>query len=96
MEKTGELQHELDENDFYNLETKIKEVAAGLGLNEIGLDKDVTALSGGQRSKVLLTKLLLTKPDILVLDEPTNFLDETQVNWLKNFLQNYENAFIFI
>ena len=89
MEKTGEIQHLLEISSFYSIDSKICEVASGLGLNEIGLDKDVSLLSGGQRSKVLLTKLLLTKPNLFILDEPTNFLDENQVSWLISFLQNY-------
>ena len=76
---------------FYTIDVKIKEVAGGLGLNDIGLDKPVDALSGGQRSKVLLTKLLLENPMILILDEPTNYLDENHISWLISFLQNYEN-----
>ena len=96
LEDTGEIQSELESSGFYSLEAKIEEVANGLGLGEIGLDRDVSDLSGGQRSKVLLTKLLLAQPMILILDEPTNFLDEEQVNWLRNYLQNYENAFILV
>lgn len=96
LEESGEIQHTLDTFDFYGIEGKIYELANGLGLMELGLDKDVTQLSGGQRSKVLLTKLLLSKPDILVLDEPTNFLDEEQVVWLTNFLKEYEQAFIVV
>ena len=53
-----------------------------------------TELSGGQRTKVLLGKLLLEKPDILLLDEPTNYLDAQHIEWLKRYLQEYENAFI--
>ena len=96
LEETGEIQSELEASGFYSLEAKIEEVANGLGLGEIGLDRDVTDLSGGQRSKVLLTKLLLAQPTILILDEPTNFLDEEQINWLKTYLTNYENAFILV
>ena len=96
LEDTGEIQSELESSGFYTLDAKIEEVANGLGLGDIGLDTDVTNLSGGQRSKVLLTKLLLAQPMILILDEPTNFLDEEQVNWLRNYLANYENAFILV
>jgi ATPase subunit of ABC transporter with duplicated ATPase domains len=96
LEDIGEMQSILDSSGFYLIDKKIEEVASGLGLMEIGLDKDVTNLSGGQRSKVLLTKLLLQNPQILILDEPTNFLDENHINWLKNYLMNFENAFILI
>lgn len=96
MEDVGEIQEILDQSGYYTIDSKITEYANGLGLGEIGLDHDVTELSGGQRAKVLLTKLLLENPMILILDEPTNFLDENHIAWLKNFLQNYENAFILV
>ncbi|KMT20950.1 ABC-F family ATP-binding cassette domain-containing protein [Clostridium cylindrosporum] len=96
MEETGTLQDILTNNDFYVIDTKVEEIARGLGLVDIGLDKDVHDLSGGQRTKVLLAKLLLEKPDILLLDEPTNYLDEQHIEWLKRYLLDYENAFILI
>ncbi|MBS6952563.1 MAG: ABC-F family ATP-binding cassette domain-containing protein [Enterocloster asparagiformis] len=96
MEELGTIQDLLMAHDFYVIDAKVEEVARALGLNEIGLDKDVTDLSGGQRTKVLLGKLLLEKPDILLLDEPTNYLDVQHIEWLKRYLQEYENAFILI
>ncbi|ONI43119.1 heme ABC transporter ATP-binding protein [Candidatus Epulonipiscium fishelsonii] len=96
MEEAAEIQNILDNSGFYMLDSKIEEVAQGLGLSDIGLDKLVNELSGGQRTKVLLTKLLLQNPTILILDEPTNYLDENHIEWLKRYLQDYENAFILV
>ena len=96
LEETGTYQELLDQHDFYMIDAKVDEVARALGLLDLGLNRDVTDLSGGQRTKVLLAKLLLEKPDILLLDEPTNYLDEEHIAWLKRYLLDYENAFILI
>ena len=96
MEELGTIQDLLTMHDFYMIDSKVEEVGRALGLTEIGLDRDVTDLSCGQRTKVLLAKLLLEKPDILLLDEPTNYLDAEHIEWLKRYLNEYENAFILI
>ncbi len=96
MAELSEIQELLDAHDFYLIDTKVEEVARALGLTALGLEHDVSDLSGGQRTKVLLARLLLEKPDILLLDEPTNYLDEEHIAWLKRYLQEYENAFILI
>lgn len=96
MEELGTIQDLLTMHDFYMIDSKVEEVARALGLLDLGLEKDVTDLSGGQRTKVLLGKLLLEKPDILLLDEPTNYLDAEHIEWLKRYLNDYENAFILI
>ncbi|EPY2289050.1 ABC-F family ATP-binding cassette domain-containing protein [Clostridium sporogenes] len=99
MDKTlsqiATMQEILDKNDFYSINSKIQATVVGLGIKEL-LYRDVSALSGGQRTKILLAKLLLEKPDILLLDEPTNYLDEEHIEWLKSYLINYEGAFILI
>lgn len=96
MEELGTIQDLLTLHDFYMIDAKVEEVARALGLLDLGLERDVTELSGGQRTKVLLAKLLLEKPDILLLDEPTNYLDAEHIEWLKRYLTEYENAFILI
>lgn len=96
MEELGTLQELLMSHDFYMIDAKVEEIARAFELTDLGLDRDVSELSGGQRTKVLLAKLLLEKPDILLLDEPTNYLDVQHIEWLRRYLQEYENAFILI
>lgn len=96
LTRYGELQHKLEQSGFYSLNAKIEEVAAGLGIAELGMERDVGQLSGGQRTKLLLGKLLLEQPDALLLDEPTNYLDDSHIDWLIDYLQSYEQAYLVV
>ena len=96
LDKAGKIQSFLEEQGFYDIDTKIDQVASGLGLLELGYDHDVSKMSGGQRSKLILAKLLLQSPDVLVLDEPTNYLDVGHIDWLVDYLNNFEGAFIVV
>ena len=86
----------LQNNDFYSIESKIFRVAEGLGITDFGLESKVRTLSGGQRAKVRLAKLLLEKPDVMLLDEPTNFLDVSHIEWLSNYLLNFDGTFVVV
>lgn len=92
----GELLNQLEHSGFYALEAKIEEVAAGLGIMELGMDRDVEKLSGGQRTKLLLGRLLLQEPHVLLLDEPTNYLDAPHIEWLTGYLKGYEHAYLVV
>ncbi|ERJ11277.1 ABC-F family ATP-binding cassette domain-containing protein [Haloplasma contractile] len=96
LEDAAEIQSILDSSGFYIIDSKIQTIAQGLGLGDLGLDTMVDELSGGQRTKILLAKLLLQNPTILILDEPTNYLDVEHIEWLTNYLKEYENAFILV
>ncbi|MCO6527383.1 MAG: ABC-F family ATP-binding cassette domain-containing protein [Lactobacillus sp.] len=96
LERAGKVQTYLEEHNFYGIDTEIERVASGLGLAELGYDHDVSELSGGQRSKIILAKLLLQAPDVLVLDEPTNYLDVSHIDWLVNYLNEFAGAFIVV
>ena len=94
--RAAQLQECLEMEDFYSIDTRIEQVASGLGLFAVGLDRTIDQMSGGQRAKVILAKLLLEKPDVLLLDEPTNFLDKEHVAWLADYLSELENAFMVV
>ncbi|QBQ08209.1 ABC transporter ATP-binding protein [Spiroplasma gladiatoris] len=94
--KALKYQDILNHNDFDMIDKKIGNLVDGLGIGLEKLNSKMGDLSGGQKGKVMLAKLLLSGNDFLLLDEPTNFLDIQQVEWLAKFLQSYEKAFIMV
>ncbi|KRM71955.1 hypothetical protein FC34_GL000935 [Lacticaseibacillus brantae DSM 23927] len=96
LEKAGAIQSLLEAKNFYDIDTTVETVATGLGIDALGFDHDVSELSGGQRSKLILAKLLLEAPDMLLLDEPTNYLDTNHIDWLSDYLNHFEGAFVVI
>ena len=94
--KISAISEELEAKNFYAMNSTIDKVASGLGLNAIGLDKEMSKLSGGQRVKVMLAKMLLEQPDVLILDEPTNFLDKEHIEYLTKYLINFKGSFILV
>lgn len=96
LNKAMKIQDELTNQGFDTISKKIRRLIDGLGINVQLLEQTLGSLSGGQRAKVLLTKLLLNEDDFLLLDEPTNFLDIEQINWLAKFLQSYPSAFLLV
>ena len=96
IERSNRMLDTLTREHFYDIEAQIKKVANGLGVNAFGYDTVIGTLSGGQRAKLMLAKLILEEPDVMLLDEPTNFLDVEHVDWLIKFLNASEKTFMVI
>lgn len=96
LKTAARYQEQLEQSDFYSIDTQIDRVAGGLGLLAIGLSRPLGQMSGGQRAKVILAKLLLEQPDVLILDEPTNFLDKEHVAWLADYLSALDKAYLVV
>lgn len=96
LEKALRIQDELEEKGFYLLEEKVGRLTQGLGFLPAQLEQPLHELSSGQREKAYLAKMLLEEKDVLLMDEPTNFLDQSQVEWLANYLSTYPKAFLVV
>jgi ATPase subunit of ABC transporter with duplicated ATPase domains len=94
IERYGEVQARYEELDGYSLEGRAREVLAGLGFSQEMMDGDVGALSGGWKMRVALARILLMRPDVMLLDEPSNHLDLESMIWLEEFLKGYDGALL--
>jgi ATPase subunit of ABC transporter with duplicated ATPase domains len=90
----GEVQHRFEELDGYALEGRAREVLAGLSFSQEMMEGDVGALSGGWKMRVALARILLMRPDVMLLDEPSNHLDLESLIWLEQFLKGYDGALL--
>ena len=96
IETFGSLQHQLEHAGAYSIKADIERILKGLGFHESDFDRSTTEFSGGWLMRIALAKLLLRKPSYLLLDEPTNHLDIESLQWIENFLINYEGAVIIV
>ncbi|HEX2552251.1 MAG TPA: ABC-F family ATP-binding cassette domain-containing protein [Microvirga sp.] len=94
IERYGEVQARYEELDGYSLEGRAREVLAGLGFGQDTMEGDVGALSGGWKMRVALARILLMRPDVMLLDEPSNHLDLESLIWLEAFLKGYDGALL--
>lgn len=96
LKEYGHIQEEYESANGYGSESFARGILIGLGISSVDFDKEIKYLSGGQKTRVALAKLLLKNPDILLLDEPTNHLDLNAINFLENFLKDYKGTVIVI
>lgn len=95
-ERYGDILHELEQLGIYEIEHKAEKILTGLGFKPAEFHKPILQLSGGWQMRTLLAKMLVYPYDLILLDEPTNFLDLASTLWLKNYLANYQGAFVLI
>lgn len=96
MNQYTDLTHQFEAQGGYMYQSELTGVLKGLGFEKEDFDKSVSTLSGGQKTRVALGKLLFTSPDLIILDEPTNHLDLNSIAWLENYLLNYKGAVILV
>lgn len=96
ISRSSTMMEILSKENFYELESNIKKVANGLGVGTFGYDTKISTLSGGQRAKLMLAGLLLSTLDVILLDEPTNFLDIEHISWLSGFINEYKGTVMVI
>ncbi|HEX8041409.1 MAG TPA: ABC-F family ATP-binding cassette domain-containing protein [Chryseosolibacter sp.] len=96
VDKLTKLQEKFEHLDGYSMQAKAEEVLEGIGFSTADLHRPLREFSGGWRMRVMLAKLLLEKPSLLMLDEPTNHLDLPSIEWVENYLRNYEGAVIVV
>jgi ATP-binding cassette subfamily F protein 3 len=96
LEAYGQLQREFDLRGGYTYEASIRQTLGGLGFRQSDFNRPLGQLSGGQKTRALLAKLLLSNPDLLLLDEPTNHLDIAAVEWLENYLRDWEGGVLIV
>src|SRR5436190_12435265 len=96
VDRLTRLQEKFEHLDGYTMQSKAEEVLEGIGFSTTDLHRPLKEFSGGWRMRVMLAKLLLEKPSLLMLDEPTNHLDLPSIEWVENYLRNYEGAVIIV
>jgi ATP-binding cassette subfamily F protein 3 len=96
VERYGRMQHEFEDRGGYEYRGRIQQVLTGLGFDEDTWDRPLSKLSGGQRTRAYLARLLLGAPDVLMLDEPTNHLDIETVEWLEGWLGSFRGALVIV
>ncbi len=96
VDRLSKLQERFEAEEGYTLQSKAEELLEGIGFKTADLTRSLSEFSGGWRMRVMLAKLLLEKPNLLMLDEPTNHLDLPSIQWIENYLQSYEGAYIIV